>query len=63
MDHKLDPESLVGLVVSEAKETAERHGYAVEIFPPGRSAFTLDLRPGRMRLVTDGTMVTKAWSG
>lgn len=59
---EFDPGSLVGLVASEAKEIAERHGYTVQIVPPG-GGVTLDLRAGRINLTTDGTRVTNAWFG
>jgi hypothetical protein len=63
MSEQLDPESLVGLTVQEASQIAEQHGYVVEVSPVGQRGYTLDLRPGRIRLVSDGTRVTKAWSG
>jgi hypothetical protein len=67
MAEKLDPESLVGLHFEEAKEIAERHGYVVQVLhpvaPPLKWGFTLDLRAGRIRLITDGERVTRAWNG
>lgn len=67
MTEKLDPGSLVGLHFEEAKEIAERHGYVVEVLhpvaPPLKRGFTLNLRTGRIRLLTDGERVTRAWSG
>jgi hypothetical protein len=67
MAEKLDPESLVGLHFEEAKEIAERHGYMVQVLhpvePPLKRAFTLDLRANRIRLLTDGERVTRAWNG
>ena len=67
MTEKLDPQSLVGLHFKEAKETAERHGYVVQVLhpvaPPLKRGFTLDFRAGRIRLVTDGERVTRAWTG
>lgn len=67
MTEKLDPQSLVGLPFEEAQAIAERHGYTVQVLhpvaPPAKRAFTLDLRAGRIRLITDGQRVTRAWNG
>jgi len=61
MSEKLDPATLVGRPVAEAREIAERHGYTVRVIAPDQTAVTLDLRRNRINLVTDGTRVTRVW--
>lgn len=67
MGERLDPESLVGLHFEEAKEIVERHGYVAQVLhpvaPPLKQGLTLDLRAKRIRLITDGERVTRAWNG
>ena len=61
-EDELDVRSLVGLAPSEAQEIAERYGYTVQVASPG-GIVTFDLRPGRIKLTTDGARVTRAWFG
>jgi hypothetical protein len=63
MKDELDARSLIGRPADEAREIAERYGYAVQVVPRNRPGVTLDLRPGRIRLITEGTLVTDAWFG
>jgi hypothetical protein len=61
MNEKLNPATLVGRPVDEAREIAKRHGYIVRVITPDHTGVTLDLRGNRINLVTDGTRVTKVW--
>jgi hypothetical protein len=59
MPEELDPRSLVGLPVSQAREIAERSGYSVQVIPANLGGVTLNLVPGRIRLITEGDRVTE----
>jgi hypothetical protein len=58
MPEELDPRSLVGRPVKQAREIAERSGYVVQVIPADFGGITLDLMPGRIRLITEGDRVT-----
>ena len=59
---RLEIGSLIGRTPDEAREIAEAHGYAVQVVPQD-AGVTLDIVPGRVRLITDGNSVTEALYG
>lgn len=60
MQEELDPRILVGLPMREAREIAERAGYFVQLIRSDGGGVTLDLLPGRIRLISEGDQVTDA---